>query len=609
MYIPIPLLRPQPDASLSLAAIPAMLLARLLTLLPFFTLPLPITSLSLAGPRQASVDSFVASESSIALAGVLANIGPDGAKCEGAASGVVLASPSTTSPDYDYEWIRDASLVNKLLIDRYTQGRDGSLQGTIESWISSMAIIQQVPNPSGNVSTGGLGEPKFNPDMTAFTGAWGRPQRDGPALRAIAMMTYASYKLGQGNTSYVQDVLWPSISLDLGYVAQNWNQTGFDLWEELDGSSFFTILSQFRALHQAAPFASQYEDSGTASAWAEQAGNILCFLQSFWDSSASYALANINLASTRSGLDANTVLASIHAFDPEAGCDAATFQPCSDKALANHKAVVDSFRGLYGLNSQYGPDQAVAIGRYQEDVYYNGNPWYLATLAAAEQLYASLYTWASQSSLTVTATSEPFFAQFLSSVAPGTYSASTSEYATITAGAKSMADGFVAIVQQYIGPAGGLSEQFDKSSGAPTSAVDLTWSYASFLTMADARAGLVPASWGASSATVPTGTCQPGPQPPMVQLTFVEDAKTTYGQNVFLTGSISQLSDWSTTDAVALSSASYPDWQVTVSVPAGATFQYKFIKVENGEVTWESDPNREYTAPSSGSATVNDTWR
>jgi len=39
--------------------------------------------------------------------------------------------------------------------------------------VASQKIIQQVSNPSGTVSTGGLGEPKFNIDETAFTGAWG----------------------------------------------------------------------------------------------------------------------------------------------------------------------------------------------------------------------------------------------------------------------------------------------------------------------------------------------------------------------------------------------------------------------------------------------------
>lgn len=54
-------------------------------------------------------------------------------------------------------------------------------------------------------------------------------------------------------------------------------------------------------------------------------------------------VANINQNNGRSGLDANTILASIATFDPSATCsDVASFQPCSDKALANHYAVVNS---------------------------------------------------------------------------------------------------------------------------------------------------------------------------------------------------------------------------------------------------------------------------
>lgn len=37
-------------------------------------------------------------------------------------------------------------------------------------------------------------------------------------------------------------------------------------------------------------------------------------------------------------------------------------------------------------------------------------------------------------------------------------------------------------------------------------------------------------------------------------------------ENIFITGSISQLSDWSTTSAIALSSATYPIWAVTISM-------------------------------------------
>jgi glucoamylase len=80
-----------------------------------------------------------------------------------------------------------------------------------------------------------------------------------------------------------------------------------------------------------------------------------------------------NTGGGRSGKDANTVLASIHTFDAAAGCDAATFQPCSDLALANLLNYVDAFRSVYAINSGIAENQGCATGRYPEDVYFNGN--------------------------------------------------------------------------------------------------------------------------------------------------------------------------------------------------------------------------------------------
>lgn len=94
-------------------------------------------------------------------------------------AGVVIASPSKSDPDYLYTWTRDSSLVFKELIDQYTLGRNSSagLRTLIDQFVAAEAKLQQTSNPSGSVSSGGLGEPKFNIDLTAFTGAWGRPQR------------------------------------------------------------------------------------------------------------------------------------------------------------------------------------------------------------------------------------------------------------------------------------------------------------------------------------------------------------------------------------------------------------------------------------------------
>ncbi|KAF8590894.1 carbohydrate-binding module family 20 protein [Ramaria rubella] len=573
---------------------------RLLSFLSAFSL--------LALSAQQNVDSYVQSETPIAKAGVLANIGPNGSMSSGAAAGIVIASPSTTNPDYLFTWTRDSSLVFKALIDQYVSGQDTSLLGQIDNFITAEANLQQVSNPSGTITTGGLGEPKFNIDGSAFTGPWGR-SRDGPALRATAMITFANHLLSQDNTTFVTQTLWPVIQNDLDYVQNNWNQTTFDLWEELDSSSFFTSAVQHRALREGSALATAIGQSGTVTGFDTQAEKVLCFLQSYWNPSGSYITANT--AGGRVGIDANTILASIHTYDVDAGCDATTFQPCSDRALANHLVYVDSFRGIYNINSGFGPGVAAATGRYPEDVYQGGNPWYLATFAAAEQLYLALHTWSITGSIVVTSVSQPFFAQFDPSIAPGTYPASSSTYASLTSDISAYADGFVALNAKFTPSGGGLAEQFSKSDGTPVSAVDLTWSYASALTAFQARAGTVSASWGAKGLTVPSTCSTSGSgSAPTVAITFTVDATTVLGENIYITGSVDALQNWNTNTALILSPNDYPIWSITVNVPANTALQYKYIRKDgSGDVTWESDPNNSITTPGSGSTATQDTWR
>ena len=217
-------------------------------------------------------------------------------------------------------------------------------------------------------------------------------------------------------------------------------------------------------------------------------------------------------------------------FHPAAGCDAATFQPCSDKALANLKVYVESFRyGVYYINNGIPANEAIAVGRYFEDVYFCGNPWYLTTLAVAEQLYRAVHTWdALHAGIEVTSISLPFFKQFLPSLkGPTTIAAGSNDYAKVINSIKTYADGFVAIVAKYTPTDGGLSEQFTKLTGAPLSAADLTWSYASALTAFDARANAPVESWGARGLKVPT-VCGTNPAPTST-LTFEVTAETIPG--------------------------------------------------------------------------------
>ncbi|KAJ3789606.1 glucoamylase [Lentinula aff. detonsa] len=560
--------------------------------------------------QSSTVDAYVASQSPLAKAGLLANIGPSGSKSMGAKLGIVVASPSSVNPDYLYTWTRDSAVVFQVLVDQFTLGIDTSTRAEIDNYVASQVIIQQVSNPSGTITTGGLGEPKFNIDETAFTGAWGRPQRDGPALRSTALITWANFLISESNTSYVTNTLWPLIQNDLNYVAQNWNQSTFDLWEEVDSSSFFTTAIQHRSLRQGVQLANALGQTSVVSSWSTQAGNLLCFLQSYWNT-AGYITANTG--GGRSGKDANTVLASIHTFDAAAGCDALTFQPCSDVALSNLLTYVNAFRSIYSINSGLANNVAAATGRYPEDSYMGGNPWYLTTLAVSEQLYDSLIVWNQQKSLNVTSLSLPFFQLFDASVTVGTYTSTSTTFTTLTSGVKTFADGFVATVAEHTPSSGSLSEQYSKSDGSQLSAADLTWSYAATLTSFDARAGVIPASWGAkgltSSCSISTGGGGGGSSSGTVSVTFNVDATTVFGENIYICGSVDALQNWDPDTALILSAANYPIWSITVNLPANTQVQYKYIRKFGSSLTWESDPNDVINTPSGGSFIENDTWR
>jgi alpha-amylase len=108
--------------------------------------------------------------------------------------------------------------------------------------------------------------------------------------------------------------------------------------------------------------------------------------------------------------------------------------------------------------------------------------------------------------------------------------------------------------------------------------------------------GTVSTTWNGSSTTSPA-------------VTFNENATTTFGQNVFVVGSIPALGSWNTGSAVALSSAGYPVWSVTVPLPANTAVEYKFIKKNpDGSVVWESGANRTLNTGTSAQ-TVNTSWK
>ncbi len=122
---------------------------------------------------------------------------------------------------------------------------------------------------------------------------------------------------------------------------------------------------------------------------------------------------------------------------------------------------------------------------------------------------------------------------------------------------------------------------------------------------------LTGANAAVSGGTV-TGTnpCAGGGPVTSVGATFKVTASTVLGQNVYVVGDVSGLGSWNTSAAKPLSAAAYPVWSATVDLPAGSTFQYKYLKKDGGgNVTWESGANRVATVGAGGAVTLTDSWR
>ncbi|MFH9657727.1 CBM20 domain-containing protein [Streptomyces sp. NPDC017248] len=93
---------------------------------------------------------------------------------------------------------------------------------------------------------------------------------------------------------------------------------------------------------------------------------------------------------------------------------------------------------------------------------------------------------------------------------------------------------------------------------------------------------------------------------------FHATASTTWGQTLYVSGDLADLGAWDPAKALPLTtdSASYPLWSGAHRLPSGTAVQYKYLKKNpDGTVIWENGDNHTVTTPSTGTLTLDDTWR
>ncbi|KAG9696846.1 glucoamylase precursor, partial [Aureobasidium melanogenum] len=452
------------------------------------------------------------SQADFAKTHMFLNINPD---IDGAAKGTVVAARSGPSydqklPDYEYDWVRDSFLTMDVVqslhaastVDKFTR----KYKDAMFHYAQGRAVEQTDPS----LTFAGLGEPKFYLNNTAFTGPWGRPQNDGPATAAITLMEFANdYMKKGGSLSSVRDRIYNSTSnpqeapvlKDLLFVASNWSSPSFDLWEEEESTHFYTRLVQRRALVMGVKFATMLGDAATSTTLSSAATQLTATLDQFWSPNRKLILYEYGpvLHGKSSFIDIAVILGVIHEYAGDG-----VYSYTNDRVLASALKISTSFLDVYPIANATKDSNdlplGIPIGRYPEDVYNGvgtspngGNPWYLTTATMAQYLYSVASEYQTAGSLTVNNITAPFFAYYAPAAGlklSKTYSSNTKEFASMIASLKGWGDAYIRRIKYHTPAGGNMSEEFNRNNGIAQGAADLTWSYASLLTAAFARAAL-----------------------------------------------------------------------------------------------------------------------
>jgi len=425
--------------------------------------------------------------------------------------GSVLASPVPAAcdpdPDYFFHWFRDSAIVvdalrvalaegflDRAAVVRFREfvefslslraldGREFLRQGDFRRRVQP-AFLQYVRADAEIAAVCGeavWAETRVNPDGTLDFLRWPRPQADGPALRVITLLRWLRDE--PGLDAAVRSGVRELVAGDLAFTLSQAQKPSFDIWEEESGHHYYTLLVQAEALARGAEWLAQISEGERASACAAAADEIAPRLEAFWDGAAGFYRSRAGVAGGEPGkaLDVAVVLAALHA-----GRAAGAHGVTDPRTQATLSALEELFEAEYAINRDRPAERGPAMGRYAGDAYYSGGAYYFATLGAAEfyfRLAAALLAGAKM-------TASDANARFRRRLIGGEGGNGAPAAAAIARG-----DAIMRTVRAFTPAGGDLSEQFDRTTGAQTSAKHLSWSYAAFVTAAASRAQALRAS-------------------------------------------------------------------------------------------------------------------
>jgi glucoamylase len=392
------------------------------------------------------------------------------------APGSVVASPVPASydpdPDYFFHWYRDSAIVIdalRLLHDeaqirdealrlfgefvRFSAGLsrlDGRrLAATSAEWRARVAPDfvqflrpdQELQRVHGDAIAG---ETRVNADGTLDISNWGRPQNDGPALRALTVLRWMRTASLDGELRAICEGL---LHEDLRFTQDRWREPCYDIWEEERGLHYYTLRVSAQALEEGAEWLEAGGERSRAQGCRAESEAIRERLDGYWLPDRGYYRSRVlesGEPSTKE-LDIAVILAALQACD-----DSATHSACDPRIHATLGVLDSVFEADYPINHGRPAARGPALGRYRADRYYSGGAYYFSTLAAAELCFRAA-TGGGRDAL----------------LARG--------------------DRYLETVRAFTPESGDMSEQFDQRTGEQTSAKHLAWSYAALISCAAAR--------------------------------------------------------------------------------------------------------------------------
>jgi glucoamylase len=398
--------------------------------------------------------------------------------------GSIVASPVLAAydpdPDYFFHWYRDSAVVVDALRLLFEDGSAGP--GALAQFADFVHFSLSLQYLDGRALAGSAdwrarvtpdfikflrtdadlacvhgeavaAETRVNPDGTLDISSWPRPQNDGPALRALTLLRWSRSARFDADLSAAVSAL---LRADLVYTQKHWRDPCFDIWEEEQGQHYYTLSIAAAALDAGAGWLQQRGDGAAARTAGAEVAAIRRSLDGYWLDDRGYYRSRTLASGQRSAkeLDIAVILAALHGAGD--GMVHSVHDVRLHATLARLEALFDAH---YPINHNRPPSRAPAMGRYAGDVYYSGGAYYFSTLAAAEFCYRS-------------------------AVGAALGAAAAREL-------RQRGDAFLETVRSFTPPSGDLSEQFDQKTGGQTSARQLAWSYAAFISCIAARRAVV----------------------------------------------------------------------------------------------------------------------